>query len=48
VLLKIDVISCAYFILDSKDYSAFPNEQEVLLFDGMKCTILDVKTEQLY
>ena len=33
---------CNYFRLDSKDYTIFPNEKEVLLRIGLKFKIIDI------
>ena len=36
----------AHFELNSPLYSSFPDEQEILLQDGMGCQITGVKTEK--
>jgi hypothetical protein len=45
VLLMISMSNSRYFKMDSEEYSAFPWEEEVLIYDGYKYKIINVSDE---
>ena len=39
-------LNCLFFELNKPEYSFFPYEKEILLFDGLKLDVIDVTEER--